>query len=67
MALTGVAAGPVQAPVASGDPPSCANSENGAAVPHTLMAPLVPASGGLFTVTVTVADAVRQGVVPVTV
>ena len=67
MALTAPPPGPVQAPPPSGLPPSCPNRLKEAALLHTVMVPFEPASGAVFTPTVTVAEALEQGGVPDTV
>ena len=61
------ALGPLHVPPASGVPPSCANSEEAASEEHSVIAPSVPASGGVLMVTVTVALSSGHGAVPTTV
>jgi hypothetical protein len=67
MAGTGVALGPVHAPVFCGEPVRCVKRSKGALLLHTVCEPLPPALGRALTVTVTVAEATMHGGVPVTV
>ena len=61
------ALGPLQVPLASGVPPSCAKRLAGASDAQSVIDPSVPAVGGVFTVTVTVAVSSGHGAVPATV
>jgi hypothetical protein len=56
-----------QVPPPCGDPPSALNNERLASVLHTVMLALVPAFGFCLTVMFSVAVALVQGAVPVTV
>jgi hypothetical protein len=59
--------GPLQVPVAAGEPVKELNKLTAEPLEHTDNVPAAPALGGVFTVTVTVAVASAQGDVPVTV
>ena len=58
---TGAPPGPIHAPPGCGEPPRTANRLKAASLLHTVVLALVPAEGGWFTVTVTVAVGSTQG------
>ena len=64
-AAVGDSVGSVHVPPASGLPPSCANRPVATPLLHKVIAPSVPASAAVVSVTVTVAVAFAQGAVPV--